>query len=60
MSNIDRSLLQEQFVQRIVDGMGTDELAAMAMDYLDDQYDDLTDEQLMFQVGETYPDLLEN
>jgi len=40
--------------------MGTDELVAMAGDWLDEQYDKLTDEEIIFQAGENYPDLLEN
>lgn len=57
---IDRSDLQERFIERVIGATCSDELVAMVMDYLEDKYDDLTDEQLMFQVGETYPDLLEN
>lgn len=56
----DRSDLQERYIERVIEEMGADELAAMAMDYLDEKCDDLTDDQLMFQVGESYPDLLED
>jgi hypothetical protein len=57
---MDREELQNQLVERILEDMGTDELVAMAGDWLDEQYDKLTDEEIIFQAGENYPDLLEN
>jgi hypothetical protein len=57
---MDREELQNQLVERILQDMGTDELVAMAGDWLDEQYDKLTDEEIIFQAGESYPDLLEN
>jgi hypothetical protein len=57
---MDREELQNQLVERILEDMGTDELVAMAGDWLDEQYDKLTDEEIIFQAGESYPDLLEN
>lgn len=57
---MNREELQHQLIERILQDMGTDELAAMAGDWLDEQYDKLTDEEIIFQAGENYPDLLEN
>ena len=57
---MDREELRNQLVERILEDMGTDELVAMAGDWLDEQYDKLTDEEIIFQAGESYPDLLEN
>ncbi len=57
---MNREELQHQLIERILQDMGTDELVAMAGDWLDEQYDKLTDEEIIFQAGESYPDLLEN
>jgi|APGre2960657404_1045060.scaffolds.fasta_scaffold165993_2 hypothetical protein len=57
---MNREELQHQLIERILQDMGTDELVAMAGDWLDEQYDKLTDEEIIFQAGENYPDLLEN
>jgi hypothetical protein len=57
---MNREELQHQLIERILEDMGTDELVAMAGDWLDEQYDKLTDEEIIFQAGENYPDLLEN
>ncbi len=49
---MDREELQNQLVERILEDMGTDELVAMAGDWLDEQYDKLTDEEIIFQAGD--------
>lgn len=58
--NRHRTALQDQLVERMVEDMDADELATLAMDYLDLQYDKLTDGQLMDRVAEFYPDMLED
>jgi hypothetical protein len=55
-----RETLQEDFIERILDGMTMDELVTYAYDTLSDYYNDMSDEDLKDAVKEEYPDLLEN
>jgi hypothetical protein len=55
-----RDKVQEEYISRIVDGMDIKELVQYALDTLDEQMNELTDEQLLSDVKEYYPDLLEN
>ena len=56
---MNRSDLQENLIQQILDDMDLDGLMQLAYDYMNDSYDDYTDEELKEQVKEYYPHLLE-
>jgi len=46
-------------IDAIVDGMDMEMLCSLACDALSTTYDDYTDEELMEEVKEYYPELLE-
>ena len=56
---MDRSTLQENLVQQIIDGMDMDGLCQLAYDYLNDNYDRYSEKQLIAEVEEYYPNILE-
>jgi hypothetical protein len=55
-----RHKLQEAYIERIVDTMDIKDLVAYAVDKLNEEIGEYTDEELTEQVKEYYPDLLEN
>ena len=55
-----RQQTQDEFIARIVDGMDIKDLVQYAFDTLDEQLNEYTDEQLISDVKDNYPDLLEN
>ena len=56
---IDRDKLQEDMINRIIDGMDTDGLCQLAYDYLNENYDKYSVDELIAEVEEYYPDLVE-
>ena len=56
---IDRDQLQEDMINRIIDGMDMDGLCQLAYDYLNENYDKYTVDELITEVEEFYPDLME-
>ena len=60
MDNIvDRDQLQEDMINRIIDGMDMDGLCQLAYDYLNENYDKYSVDELITEVEEFYPDLVE-
>ena len=57
---IDRDELQEDMINRIIDGMDMDGLCQLAYDYLNENYDKYSVDELITEVEEYYPDLLES
>ena len=57
---IDRDVLQEDMINRIIDGMDMDGLCQLAYDYLNENYDKYSVDELITEVEEYYPDLLES
>ena len=57
---IDRDKLQEDMINRIIDGMDIDGLCQLAYDYLSDNYDKYSVGELISEVEEFYPDMLED
>ena len=57
---IDRDKLQEDMINRIIDGMDIDGLCQLAYDYLNENYDKYSVDELITEVEEYYPDLLES
>ena len=56
---IDRDALQEDMINRIIDGMDIDGLCQLAYDYLNENYDKYSVDELITEVEELYPDMME-
>ena len=57
---IDRDVLQHDMINRIIDGMDMDGLCQLAYDYLNENYDKYSVDELITEVEEYHPDLLES
>ena len=56
---IDRDQLQEAYIESIIEGMDIEGLEQLAKDYLNDNFDKYTVDEIITEVEEYYPDLLE-
>ena len=56
---IDRDQLQEDLITRILDGMDQQGLEQLAYDYLNDNYDKYSIDEIIAEVEEYYPDIIE-
>ena len=56
---IDRDVLQDKYVQSIVDSLDLDDCLAMLYDYISKDQDSLTFSELLEDVNEYYPELLD-
>ena len=56
---IDRDELQTAYVDSIIEGMDIEGLEQLAKDYLNDNFDKYTVDEIITEVEEYYPDLLE-
>ena len=57
---IDRDELQEAYVKSILDGMDWKTMEQFVYDSLNNNFDDYTVEELITEVEDYYPELLEN
>ena len=57
--NMNRQELQDQLIDNVIDGMDFKTMWAVLYDFMDQSYDKYTDEELMTEVKEYYPELLE-
>ena len=57
---VDRDELQDQYINAIIDGMDLKDLIALAYDHLDENLDKYSVGELIQEVEEYYPELLEN
>ena len=55
-----REKLQDEYIERVIDGMNWSDMKAYVWDKLDEELGELDDEELTAQITEYYPDLLEN
>jgi hypothetical protein len=60
MINIDRTILQAQYIDRILEGMDLETLMVIVQEHLEADFDQLGDEDLIAEVSIHYPDLLED
>jgi hypothetical protein len=58
MKNIDRDQLVEDYAHLIVEGMDMDTLVSFAYDTMVKNLTDYTDEELLTEVTDYYPELL--
>jgi hypothetical protein len=56
---LDRNTLIEEYASRIVEGMDMDDMYNFIYDTLVERLDDYTDNDLVNEVAEYYPDLVE-
>lgn len=56
---IDRKQLQRDYIERMIDGMDIDTLCTIVAEYMDYNLTDYTDEQLVNEVREYYPDMVD-
>ena len=55
---MNRSELQDQLIQQIIDDMDIKTMAALLYDMMDESYDKYSENELIAEVEEYYPDLL--
>ena len=58
-TNMNRSELQQELVNNMIDGMDFKTMWSVLYDFMDDSFDKYTDEELIEEVKEYYPELLE-
>ena len=58
-TNMNRQELQDQLIDNVIDGMDFKTMWAVLYDFMDQSYDKYSDEELMEEVKEYYPELLE-
>ena len=58
-SIMNRSELQQQLINSVIDGMDFKTMWSVLYDYMDESYDKYSDEELIEEVKEYYPELLE-
>ena len=56
---MNRSELQQQLVNEMIDGMDFKTMWQVLYDFMDESYDKFSDEELIEEVKEYYPELLE-
>lgn len=54
-----RVQLQREYVEYVIDGMDISDLCMIVADSLHEKLEDLTDDELIEEVNEYYPNLLE-
>ena len=60
MKNIDRDQLVENYVQQMIEGMDYKTMERFVYDTMVENLTDYTDEELLTEVTDYYPELLEN
>ena len=56
---IDRDQLQADYINRVLDDMDIKDMMAILYDYMDVEFDKYTVDEMIEQVEQDYPDLLE-
>ena len=57
---MNRQELQDTMIQQILDDMDIKTMMAILYDQMDENYDKYSDEELITEVKEYYPELLED
>ena len=58
-ANMNRAELQKQLIHNMMDGMDFKTMLSVLNSYMMESYDKYTDEELMEEVEEYYPELLD-
>jgi len=56
---MNRSELQDQLIQQMLDDMDIKTMMALLYDMLDESYDNYSEKELIAEIEEYYPELLE-
>ena len=56
---VDRDQLQAAYINRVLDDMDIKDMMAILYDYMDVEFDKYTVDELIEQVDQDYPELLE-
>lgn len=56
---IDRDVLQESYINAVIDGMSMDDMVEMLYNLMDSDLDKLTCEELIDEVSGYYPELID-
>ena len=56
---MNRQELQQELINNVIDGMDFKTMWQVLYDFMDESYDKFSDEELMEEVNEFYPELLE-
>jgi hypothetical protein len=56
---MNRSELQQELINNVIDGMDFKTMWQVLYDFMDESYDKFSDAELMEEVNEFYPELLE-
>ena len=59
LETMNRQELQDQLIDNVIEGMDFKTMWQVLYDFMDQSYDKYTDEELMEEVKEYYPELLE-
>ena len=59
LTDMNRSELQDNMIQQILDDMDIKTMMEILYDHMSESYDEYSDEELLEEVKEYYPDLLE-
>ena len=59
LETMNRSELQDQLIQQILDDMDIKTMMAMLYDMMDESYDNYSENELIAEVEEYYPHILE-
>ena len=60
MTDFNRTELQDQLIQQMLDNMDLKTMTQLCYDYLDEGYAKYSDDELLTEVEEYYPELLES
>ena len=58
-NTMNRSELQQQLIDKMIEGMDFKTMWSVLYDYMDESYDKYSDEELKTEVEEYYPELLD-
>ena len=59
-NNVDRAILQDNLINSVIDGMDLKTMWSVLYDYMNESYDKYSEEELITEVKEYYPELLED
>ena len=57
---VDRDQLQAAYINRVLDDMDIKDMMAILYDYMDVEFDEYSVDELIEQVEEYYPDLIDD
>ncbi len=60
MTKLTRDQLINEYAQKTIDGMDLDDCLAVLHDYLTKSYETYSTEEIIEEVNEYYPEILEN